>query len=299
MIGNRGIGALLAAALVGGVVGAGAAGWLAEQRGRATRERAEARIAALAAERDDLARRLAEEAAAGAALAAERDRLAAAAAAPEPAGADRLAAGEAPAPSPAAPAPAAVAPPMPPTGFHGALGAAAGAPHFDPAPVLAAGFPPEEVARFRARLDELELERLYLRDRATREGWLDTPRFREESGALGRAFLGLRDEFDEGLYDWVLYSTGHPNRVAVTEVLSGSAAEAAGLRGGDVIVRYDQRLVLSPSELRDATADGRAGELIAVEVQRRGDPAPLRIFVPRGPLGVRMAPTRVEPPPAG
>jgi hypothetical protein len=297
MTGNRGIGALLAAALVGGVVGAGAAGWLAGQRGRATRDRDGARIAALAAERDDLARRLAEQAAAAAALAAERDRLAAAVAAAEPAGGDPLAAREAPPIAESAPA-AAIAPP-PSAGVQGAPGAVAGPLPFDPAPVLAAGFSPEEVARFRARLDELELERLYLRDRAAREGWLDTPRFREQSDALGRAFLGLRDEFDEGLYDWVLYATGHPNRVAVTEVLSGSAAEAAGLRGGDVIVRYDQRLVLSPGELRDATAAGRAGELVAVEVQRRGDPAPLRVFVPRGPLGVRMVPARVEPPPAG
>lgn len=251
MTGDGGIGgrivALAAAALVGGVVGAGAAGWIGAQRERAAREGEARRFAALALERDALAHRADEEAAGRAALAA----------------------------SPA------------------------GAPAFDPAPVLAAGFPPEEVDRFRARLDELELERLYLRDRATREGWLDTPRFREESGALGREFLGLRDEFDEGLYDWVMYSTGHPNRVAVTEVLSGSAAEAAGLRNGDVIVRYDQRLVLSPTELRDATATGRAGELVAIEVQRTGDPAPLRVFVPRGPLGVRMTPTRVTPPPAG
>ncbi len=175
----------------------------------------------------------------------------------------------------------------------------AGTPSFDPAPLLAAGFRPDDVERFQARLDEIELSRLYLRDQAAREGWLETPRYREESLALGREFLGLRDEFDESLYDWALFSTGQPNRVAVTEVLGGSAAQSAGLQPGDVIVRYDERLVLNPIELRDATTGGRAGELVSVEVQRAEDPAPLRLFVPRGPLGVRMTPTSVAPPPAG
>ena len=69
----------------------------------------------------------------------------------------------------------------------------------------------------------------------------------------------------------MLYSTGHPNRVAVREVISGSAGDSAGLLRGDVIVRYDDQLVLSPGELRDATTQGRAGELVELEVQREGE----------------------------
>ncbi len=165
--------------------------------------------------------------------------------------------------------------------------------------LLAAGFRREDVVRFRARLDEIELKRLYLRDQATREGWIETPRFAEESQSLTGEFLGLRGEFDEPLYDWVLYSTGHPNRVAVRDVISGGAGESAGLQRGDVIVRYDDRLVLSPNELRDATTLGRVGELIAIEVQRDGEAATRRIFVPRGPIGINLAPTALQPPPAG
>jgi S1-C subfamily serine protease len=97
----------------------------------------------------------------------------------------------------------------------------------------------------------------------------------------------------------VLYSTGHPNRVAVREVISGSAGDSAGLLRGDVIVRYGDQLVLSPGELRDATTQGRAGELVELEVQREGESAPLRIFVPRGPIGITLAPTAVQPAPAG
>ena len=165
--------------------------------------------------------------------------------------------------------------------------------------LIAAGFRRDDVDRFRSRLDEIEMKQLVLRDQATREGWLETPRFAEESQSLAGEFLGLRGEFDEPLYDWVLYSTGHPNRVAVRDVISGGAGESAGLQRGDVIVRYDDRLVLSANELRDATTAGRAGELIALEVQRDGETAPRRIFVPRGPIGINLAPTALQPPPAG
>lgn len=260
--------------------------------GRDDRARDAARIVALEGDLTALRERVAEESSERALLALETQQLRAAL---ERALANAATTGvDEPSAAPARTATTAEAA----RAAHAAAGVGT-TPTFDPEPLLAAGFRPDDVERFRARLDEIELSRLYLRDQAAREGWLETPRFREESLALGREFLGLRDEFDESLYDWVLFSTGHPNRVAVTEVLSGSAAQSAGLQPGDVIVRYDDRLVLSPTELRDATTAGREGELVSVEVQRAEDPAPLRLFLPRGPLGVRMTPTSVTPPPAG
>jgi hypothetical protein len=154
---------------------------------------------------------------------------------------------------------------------------------FDADRLLAAGFDRQAIEQFRARLDEIELQRLELRDQATREGWLDTPRFADESRSLFGEIVGLRDEFEEPLYDWVLYATGHPNRVAVS----------------DVILRYDDQLMLSVNELREATTQGRAGELVAVEVQRDGENAPRRIFVPRGPIGIEIAPATLQPAPTG
>jgi hypothetical protein len=170
---------------------------------------------------------------------------------------------------------------------------------FDADRLLAAGFDRQAIEQFRARLDEIELQRLELRDQATREGWLDTPRFADESRSLFGEIVGLRDEFEEPLYDWVLYATGHPNRVAVSDVIAGGAGESAGLLPGDVILRYDDRLMLSVGELRDATTQGRAGELVAVEVQREGDSAPRRVFVPRGPIGIEIAPAALQPAPTG
>jgi hypothetical protein len=172
-------------------------------------------------------------------------------------------------------------------------------PSLDTDRLIAAGFSRDEVERFRTRSDEIALARLELRDRATREGWLDTPRFREESRALEEEGAGLRAEFGDALWDWALFASGQPNRVAVAEVLAGSAAESAGLSRGDVILRYDESLVTNAGELRDATTIGRAGELVAVEVQRDGESASRRVFVPRGPIGVRLAPALMEPSPRG
>lgn len=163
--------------------------------------------------------------------------------------------------------------------------------------LVSAGFPRAKAEDVRQRLDEVDLERLYLRDRATREGWIEEPRFAQESRALGDGLGQIREEHGDALYDWVLYSSGRPNRVVVDDVMAGSAAFDVGLRAGDVVIRYDGGQLFRPGELRDATQLGRAGESVAVEVEREGET--LRLFIPRGPLGVRIRSDRREPPPAG
>ena len=159
--------------------------------------------------------------------------------------------------------------------------------------LVAAGFPEATVREFKASMDQMELDRLYLRDIAAREGWLDTPRFREESEALRLDMGSTREEYGEEFYDWMLYTTGHPNRVEVGDVMTGSAAEDVGLRPGDVVVSYDDARIFSPSELRDATIAGEVGALTPVEVLRNG--RSMRLMVPRGPLGIRVDHATIEP----
>jgi len=168
---------------------------------------------------------------------------------------------------------------------------------FDPQRLAQSGLSSSEVERFRARVSAIELERLYLRDQAQREGWLDSPRFAMESGQIDEELAGLRGEFDEDLYDWMQFAEGRPNRVTVTEVLSGSAADLAGVRPGDLIERYDERLVLSPEELRVATSAGQSGSQVEVVLQRDGET--LRVFLPRGPIGVKLEPRSIAPSPVG
>jgi hypothetical protein len=159
--------------------------------------------------------------------------------------------------------------------------------------LLDAGFTRSEVAAFRTRMDDIQLERLYLRDRAAREGWLATRRYMEESRALDDQLSGAREEFGDELYDWAMYSTGHENRVQVTEVMEGSVAAEAGLAPGDVIYSYADRRIFSGGELRDETTAGTAGETTPVDVVRDGDS--LRVYVPRGPLGIIVEPSSQEP----
>lgn len=66
----------------------------------------------------------------------------------------------------------------------------------------------------------------------------------------------------------------------VTSVSAGSAAEEAGLRAGDVLLRAAERPLREPPELRLALVAARGGAL-PVEVYRRGDErSPLRILLP-------------------
>jgi hypothetical protein len=159
--------------------------------------------------------------------------------------------------------------------------------------LLDAGFTRSEVAAFRTRMDDIQLERLYLRDRAAREGWLATRRYMEDSRALDAQLSLAREEFGEELYDWVMYSTGDSNRVQVSEVMEGSAAAEAGLAPGDVIYSYAVHRIFSGGELREENTVGTAGGTTPVDVVREGES--LRVYVPRGPLGIMVEPSSQEP----
>jgi hypothetical protein len=164
---------------------------------------------------------------------------------------------------------------------------------FDAEALRDAGLPADEIARLRERFESQELATLYLRDRATREGWLGTPRFAEESRALAERARTLREELGDERFDWYLYATGQLNRVEIGDLLSTSPAAEAGIERGDLVLRYDGTPVFTPAELRDATAGGRAGERVAIDLERAGER--VRVWVPRGPLGVRLGVRRERP----
>jgi membrane-associated protease RseP (regulator of RpoE activity) len=143
------------------------------------------------------------------------------------------------------------------------------------------------------RESRIELERLNLRDQASREGWMGSDRYREALNALSEDGGSLREEIGDSAWDRYLYLTGEDNRVAVSSVIPGSAAEAAGLQPGDLIESYAGGQPFGYNDLRQATTEGEKGELVAVRI-RRGDRL-IDAWVPRGPLGVRLGMTRAEP----
>ena len=120
--------------------------------------------------------------------------------------------------------------------------------------------------------EESELAVLYLRDQATREGWAGTPRFMQ---SLYELRSGLREKLGDESFDWLLYATQRNNRVAARSVLATGPAAHAGLRSGDLILRYDGRTIFRGGELQRATTQGEAGRMLpdggAVERMERCD----------------------------
>ncbi len=145
------------------------------------------------------------------------------------------------------------------------------------------GMGENEIQRLRNRFDEVELEKLYARDRAAREGWTDSSRHYKEMLDIQSEF---REELGERDYDAVLYASGRNNRVRVQDLLRGSAAADVGVQAGDVILSYAGQRVFDPSTLYQWTKEGSVGEGVELEVLRGG--RIVRFEVPRGPLGGKM-----------
>ena len=161
---------------------------------------------------------------------------------------------------------------------------------FDEKALVELGVDPKEAVWLHERSDEFELAKLYLLDQATREGWLLKPRHRLAAQALERE---LRDDLGEEPYDRLLYAAGQNNRVSVRYVMKRSPGEDAGLQAGDVILRYGATRVFSSRDLMRATTQGEAGVSIPIDLQRAGKH--VRVYLPRGPIGVRLRAERRVP----
>ena len=85
---------------------------------------------------------------------------------------------------------------------------------------------------------------------------------------------------------------GSKRRVVVSEVQTGSPAEAAGFKSGDEIVRVDELAVSSPLDLERGMLDIRPGHPAKVAIRRGNAEKTV-------PLDVRIAPGAVAATPAG
>ncbi len=163
----------------------------------------------------------------------------------------------------------------------------------DTAHLVKAGVDPATAEDIVRRKNQIELRKLELRDRAAREGYLGSSRYMQELQALVDEDLSLRAELGDDAYDRYLYASGQANRVRVAAVLPGSAAEQAGIKAGDLILRYGENRLFGWRELQQATTRGNRDEYISLSVMRDGQETLL--WVPRGPLGVRLSMMRVNP----
>ena len=143
------------------------------------------------------------------------------------------------------------------------------------------------------RLDQQQLAELELRDEAARGGWLDSPEFEERQQELETSAPDLQSELGDDGYDRYLFAAGRANRVRVGSVITGSAAQQADVRQGDLIIGYAGQQIFRIDALQAATRDGVRGEFVDL-VLLRGQET-VSQSVERGPLGVSLSPDRQDP----
>jgi S1-C subfamily serine protease len=91
-------------------------------------------------------------------------------------------------------------------------------------------------------------------------------------------------------------TTSEARGATVRSVAEGSAADKAGIKEGDVVVRFDGETVRSASQLARLVAETPAGRMVAIEVMRGGATQKLsatlaegggrvRVFAGEGPQG--------------
>jgi len=84
-------------------------------------------------------------------------------------------------------------------------------------------------------------------------------------GKIERAWLGVSS------------SDAAPRDGAVVQQVTGAPAQKAGLRPGDVILRFDDRAIATASDLGQAVNTRKPGDTVKVEVQRNGSRETLNV----------------------
>jgi len=83
-------------------------------------------------------------------------------------------------------------------------------------------------------------------------------------------------------------TTGETRGASVRSVAEASSAEKAGIKEGDVIVRFDGETVRSASQLGRLVAETPAGRAVAIEVARGGATQKLTATLAEGGKGFRL-----------
>ncbi len=157
----------------------------------------------------------------------------------------------------------------------------------------AAGFDANEAEYLANRWGQQQMDLLYLRDEAIRDGWINTPRYEQAARELRRGSDSIREELGPEAYDRFLFAAGRANRVVLNSVIDSSPGQAVGLQPGDTILSYDGNRIFSFSDLRNATTAGEPDAPVVIAIDRDGQR--LEFEIARGPIGVTLGSQRAEP----
>jgi len=163
---------------------------------------------------------------------------------------------------------------------------------FDEQALIDSGMDSFQAGELRLFFEQLEMERLHLRDRAAREAW-GNDRLRESMRTLDSREEDLETLLDEAAYDAYLYASGQTNRVDVGNVLENAPAGIAGILPGDHIIRYDNQRIYNILDLRRAITGGEVNDTVEVEIEREG--RTVQHYLMRGPLGIRTNSLSIAP----
>lgn len=156
---------------------------------------------------------------------------------------------------------------------------------FNEQALIDSGMNSSQASELKIYFEQLEMDRLYLRDQSIRESW-GREKLAEAMQALESREEDLKSQLGESKYDAYLYAAGRSNRVEVTSVLEKGQAGMAGIMSGDQITRYDNQRIYNGFDLREATASGNISDSVEVEIVRDG--RTMQFYLVRGPLGIRM-----------
>lgn len=159
--------------------------------------------------------------------------------------------------------------------------------------LLQAGIDAGTAEQILLRVGENRMELLSMRNKAAREGWIDTVEYMDALETLAEPPTEIRTEFGDDVYDLYLYAADKPNRVLITDVYPNSAAANIGIQRGDIILRYASAAIFSMRDLKQATVSGVDREPVSVEWEHNG--MYLNATVQRGPLGVEMEDVQYVP----
>ncbi|WP_456370945.1 DegQ family serine endoprotease [Thermodesulfatator atlanticus] len=108
-----------------------------------------------------------------------------------------------------------------------------------------------------------------------------------EKGKVVRGWLGVViQDLNEDLAK--SFGLERPEGALITEVAENSPAEKAGLKRGDIIVKYDGKPVKNVAELRTMVALTPPGTKVKIVVMRNGKPKELEVTIGTQPQGLSI-----------